>query len=231
MVIYEFAPIGCDTSASLYGSSSAEVDGYASECSSQCQGFSDIVNGSCFGTGCRQIYIPKEMKNFWITASSDDDEWGTQRAKKLKGFLRLMLVAAMIVCVMTLTMELVIVVIDLRDIMGILIFQVVVKISMNVQTQASIYVYYPNLCVNRVGSYACSCPQGHHGDGRKDGQGCISDHYGASVGILVAFVALSYVCCGIRQVREGFFKENGGLLLQEILSKTDQSKKSSQDFH
>lgn len=65
--------LGCDTSADLYGSSGIEIDGYVSQCSSQCAQVSDTVNGSCSGMGCRQTYITKEMKDIWIVASSFRD--------------------------------------------------------------------------------------------------------------------------------------------------------------
>ncbi|KAK9268915.1 hypothetical protein L1049_000680 [Liquidambar formosana] len=30
-------------------------------------------------------------------------------------------------------------------------------------------------CVNKEGSYTCSCRKGYHGDGRKNGKGCIAN--------------------------------------------------------
>lgn len=30
-----------------------------------------------------------------------------------------------------------------------------------------------HICSNSVGNYSCSCPKGYHGDGRRNGQGCI----------------------------------------------------------
>lgn len=33
-----------------------------------------------------------------------------------------------------------------------------------------------NVCVNTLGNYRCKCYQGYHGDGRKDGEGCLIAH-------------------------------------------------------
>ncbi|XP_050213256.1 wall-associated receptor kinase 2-like [Mercurialis annua] len=103
---------------------------------------------------------------------------------------------------------------------------------------------YPKSCINGAGYYACSCLKGYTGDGKRDGKGCISPHHlglwpklflGMLVVILVGVIAIFVSWIGIkrrtiRKIRKKLFNENGGLLLQEMLSKSDQSSKLAMVF-
>ncbi|XP_044475049.1 wall-associated receptor kinase 2-like [Mangifera indica] len=85
-------------------------------------------------------------------------------------------------------------------------------------------------CINREGSYTCLCPKWHHGDGRKDGEGCSADRSPViqlTVGISVCLTGLlmggTWLYCGFNKwklikLREKFFRQNGGFLLQQQLS-------------
>ncbi|KAI4297327.1 hypothetical protein L6164_037221 [Bauhinia variegata] len=89
-------------------------------------------------------------------------------------------------------------------------------------------------CTNLVGGYNCSCPPGYKGDGKRDGSGCVLElkskenfivhiALGISVGLLVLTILTFSLCWihkqrTIRQLREKFFEQNGGFLLQEHLS-------------
>ncbi|XP_059631708.1 wall-associated receptor kinase 2-like [Cornus florida] len=92
-----------------------------------------------------------------------------------------------------------------------------------------------NNCENIDGNYTCSCPKWFHGDGRKDGNGCnpelqlvIKLVLGIGMGILVLTMGCSSLYWAIRRrnlirLKGKFFEQNGGLILQEQLSKLDGS--------
>nr|POE65814.1 wall-associated receptor kinase 5 [Quercus suber] len=86
-------------------------------------------------------------------------------------------------------------------------------------------------CVNDVGSYHCLCLEGYH----LDGKACVPNQaapklslaisltIGISIGLLLLFVGGSWIYWGLRKkklikLREKFFQQNGGLLLQQKLS-------------
>ncbi|XP_047939147.1 wall-associated receptor kinase 2-like [Salvia hispanica] len=91
-------------------------------------------------------------------------------------------------------------------------------------------------CVNDPGSYHCSCPKGHVGDGRKDGSSCIKlppsntktiilAGMGSGLGFLLLLLMLFGLIKVVKKRREKvlkqkFFKQNGGLLLQQQTSES-----------
>ncbi|GFZ09864.1 hypothetical protein Acr_21g0004630 [Actinidia rufa] len=91
-------------------------------------------------------------------------------------------------------------------------------------------------CHNLLGTYNCSCPEGYEGDGRKDGSGCsripskklplVNIALGISISISVLLLGGSWLYWGFRQrkiikLREKFFEQNGGIMLQQQLLKRD----------
>ncbi|KAG6626146.1 hypothetical protein CIPAW_15G027500 [Carya illinoinensis] len=89
-------------------------------------------------------------------------------------------------------------------------------------------------CTNTDGNYKCTCPKGYEGDGRKDGTDCrpivlgqsnnkiISIALGVSISLLVLLVGTSWVYWALKKrklikLKEKWFQQNGGLLLQQRL--------------
>ncbi|CAL5443084.1 unnamed protein product [Camellia sinensis] len=100
-------------------------------------------------------------------------------------------------------------------------------------------------CQNLLGTYNCSCPEGFEGDGRKNGSGCSPIHHhrfrlinialGISISISVLLLGSSWLYWGFRQrkiinLREKFFQQNGGIMLQRQLSKREGSIQSAKIF-
>ncbi|KAF7847548.1 hypothetical protein BT93_L2852 [Corymbia citriodora subsp. variegata] len=102
------------------------------------------------------------------------------------------------------------------------------------------------ICHNVIGNYTCSCPNGYHGDGKKgvgDGQGCIansSQHLmeilvGVAGAIIVLLFSIGFLYLGHKKMKliklkEQYFKQNGGLLLQQQLDEPDKTTKATKIF-
>ncbi|KAG6714081.1 hypothetical protein I3842_05G185100 [Carya illinoinensis] len=90
-------------------------------------------------------------------------------------------------------------------------------------------------CTNIEGSFTCTCLDGYEGDGMINGTGCSSKLASGSdskitiialiaisIGLIVLFVGSSSLYCGLKRrkllkLKEKFFQQNGGLLLQQKL--------------
>ncbi|KAJ9554261.1 hypothetical protein OSB04_018306 [Centaurea solstitialis] len=85
-------------------------------------------------------------------------------------------------------------------------------------------------CVDNDGGYECRCPKGFSGGDKKDGTGCIPDKllvtqivlgtFAAAVFLLI-FVAWLYLGLKKRKLimlKEKFFRQNGGIMLQQRIS-------------
>ncbi|KAF7849696.1 hypothetical protein BT93_L0380 [Corymbia citriodora subsp. variegata] len=102
-------------------------------------------------------------------------------------------------------------------------------------------------CHNIKGNYTCPCPKGYHDDGKKgggDGQGCIanpnSSHLmeilvgvaGAIITLLfnIGFLYLGHKKMKLIRLKEQYFKQIGGLLLQQQLGGSDRTTKAMKIF-
>ncbi|XP_075664767.1 putative wall-associated receptor kinase-like 16 [Castanea sativa] len=97
-------------------------------------------------------------------------------------------------------------------------------------------------CVNQPGSFRCECKEGYHLDGVK----CVhqtSGHslraidlgFGAGIGLIVMLVCCSWLYLIVKQrnltkVKEKFFKQNGGFILQQQHSRQENSTETVKIF-
>ncbi|KAF8006409.1 hypothetical protein BT93_K0648 [Corymbia citriodora subsp. variegata] len=101
------------------------------------------------------------------------------------------------------------------------------------------------ICHNVIGSYTCSCPNGYHGDGKKGsgiGQGCtikpshlMEIFVGVAGAIIALLFSIGFLYYGHKKMKliklkEQYFKQNGGLLLQQQLDEPDKITKATKIF-
>ncbi|XP_065625632.1 wall-associated receptor kinase 2 [Quercus suber] len=97
-------------------------------------------------------------------------------------------------------------------------------------------------CVNTKGNYTCRCPKWYHGDGRKGGEGCIPEPLlmlkiaGVAVISLIAILVISFWLYflikkrRLVKLKEKFFRQNGGLILQQQLSTMEGSSETTKIY-
>ncbi|KAE8021955.1 hypothetical protein FH972_007801 [Carpinus fangiana] len=100
------------------------------------------------------------------------------------------------------------------------------------------------ICANVEGNYTCSCPEGYHGDGRRDGEGCVADPAQLAIKIPIV-IGVSFVAMLVGsswlyfvhkkrkliKLKERFFRQNGGLILQQQLRKQQRPRETAKIFN
>ncbi|KAG7944768.1 hypothetical protein I3843_15G120100 [Carya illinoinensis] len=99
-------------------------------------------------------------------------------------------------------------------------------------------------CINHVGYFDCSCPKGYEGDGRRDGTRCspkpsnsrtIIITLGITISLLALLLGGSSLLLGLKRrklvrLKEKFFQQNGGLMLQRQISNRGRSMETTKIF-
>ncbi|KAE7997212.1 hypothetical protein FH972_001866 [Carpinus fangiana] len=102
----------------------------------------------------------------------------------------------------------------------------------------------PKNCINTQGNYTCGCPKSYHGDGRKDGLGCAADlalaltikiAIGVGISLIAILGGISWVYFVLKnrkfvKLREKFFRQNGGLILEQQLKEHARSTEAAKIF-
>nr|XP_048324838.1 wall-associated receptor kinase 2-like [Ziziphus jujuba var. spinosa] len=83
-------------------------------------------------------------------------------------------------------------------------------------------------CVNKQGSYTCSCPSWFKGDGTRDGTSCKDQLTGIKIAI-VGYIWF-FKKRKIIKLKEKFFRQNGGLILQRQLSRREDTNEMADIF-
>ncbi|KAJ7965469.1 Wall-associated receptor kinase [Quillaja saponaria] len=99
-------------------------------------------------------------------------------------------------------------------------------------------------CSNIDGSYECFCPPGQYGNGMKEDEPCEQKKkkdilkwiiVGVRTGFVALFVCVSWIYLVVKQrnlikLKEKFFRQNGGILLQQQLSRQEGSAENARIF-
>nr|POE54630.1 wall-associated receptor kinase 2 [Quercus suber] len=219
----KFTAVGCDVVALIRGSGERD---YGTGCLSLCRSVDSVESGSCVGIGCCQSPIPTVgnetcedaernstsyaciAKNSTCYASNNGGGYRCNCSSGFEGNPYL------------------------------------VDGCKDIDECQNPNPCYKELCHNFDGGFNCYCPKGYEGDGMKNGTSCkllVTQSkitiiaLCISVGLLVLFVGSSWMYWGLKKrklikLREKFFQQNGGLLLQQKLSNRKGSVEASKIY-
>ncbi|XVE80798.1 hypothetical protein DITRI_Ditri15bG0009100 [Diplodiscus trichospermus] len=269
----KFTAIGCDTYAFVKGSLGQK---YSTGCLTFCSNITDVINGSCSGIGCCQAAIPKGVRSYNISFSSENNHSDVLEFNP---------------CSYGFVVEDGAYNFSVSDLNGSNFidkkFPIILDWTIGAQTcqeakndpknyacKENSYCEDPEngpgylckcldgyrgnpylsesdgcqdidecetlkpcngTCQNLSGSYNCSCPEGFEGDGTKDGTGCrplnnksspINIFLGIGIGFIALLLGITLLYLMVRQrqiakLKERYFRQNGGNLLQERLSQRE----------
>ncbi|GFQ00509.1 wall-associated receptor kinase 2, partial [Phtheirospermum japonicum] len=236
--VNKFTIVGCDEFALIAGSDGRN---FTSGCVSLCSNSYDLIEGDCSGIGCCQTAIPKGLKSFNANLGTlnshsrissfnpcgyaflGDPESYKFSATDLNntGFQNR-------------TIENVPVGLEGID----------AAVLKDMNECANNPCGENGICTNIPGGFNCTCKKGYFGDGTKDGRGCIANNstfpvtklaLGISFGFLAFIIAATVLYFSMKKrklmkLREKFFQQNGGVLLNQQLLSNETTVKSTKIF-
>ncbi|RVW37798.1 Wall-associated receptor kinase 2 [Vitis vinifera] len=232
--------VGCDTIALVTG---YRGQNYTTGCVSLCDSVDDVINGSCAGIGCCQTFIPRGARSYDIELASINkyqqvldfnpcsyafvaedgvfnfssldllDLRGRQKFPLVLDWLSETKIARKQKWTQQITHA---------------------RRTHNVMTP-SVAQAMAAVALTATKAILTSAVKGYEGDGRKNGTGCTlvasqSQRFpliiilGTSITLLVILLTSSWIYLGLRERKlikrkEKFFQKNGGIMLQQLLSK------------
>ncbi|KAI3926378.1 hypothetical protein MKX01_032566 [Papaver californicum] len=242
--------VGCNTTfftfMNLYGSR----NNFTGNCSSKCERWNEVIEGSCTGSGCCERTFPKGVNSIFGFVKSDQSEvWPFNPCSYafVAETNRFNFSALDLVDIHRKDRDVITTALDWAVGMG---YEGNPYLKPGCQDINECEDINNNLCTdictNTIGSYNCYCPDGISGNGRKDGSGCFNfaEHefpiLGVTLGIglgLILFLVIGSSCIYLiikkrKQMkhRKIYFEQNGGLLLKQKLSSNEVGVDSTKIF-
>ncbi|CAN6721481.1 unnamed protein product [Malus baccata var. baccata] len=193
-----FVAVGCDTNAYIVGYKNGNY-GYTGGCTTVCRSIDYVANGSCTGIGCCQTPIAQGMTSFKVSASSYHNHTDVYsfnpcsfafvvQEGKFNFFSNMLWSDYLKRTTSGVGNETCSNVVEKKQVMNYtcqgntMCYDVENGSGYRCKCKDDIdECEVPELntckqkCINTEGNHTCSCHKGYHGDGRKDGEGCIPD--------------------------------------------------------
>ncbi|XP_050279217.1 putative wall-associated receptor kinase-like 16 isoform X3 [Quercus robur] len=220
----KFVVVGCDTVAYLVGYQQNER--YATGCASVCESTRFMVYGSCTGVGCCEVDIPKGLKNVTMESHSFQNHTMVENFNPC-GYALISKQDTFNFSIDSLR--------TLRDqqMMPMVLDWAIGNETCNDIENKSNYICGDNSsCQNSEdrSGYRCKCKDGYDGNPYLP-TGC----HGVGISFIVMLVCSSWLYLMVKQrklikLRQRFFEQNGGLILQQKLSKPENSTATAKIF-
>ncbi|XP_019184345.1 PREDICTED: putative wall-associated receptor kinase-like 16 isoform X2 [Ipomoea nil] len=247
----KFVAVGCDTFANVYGLADDRSYKTGSNCMATCDTVREVKSGNCSGFGCCETEIPNLARNVFVqldtvnnyTNTSDDVvpcSYALVVQKEEFNFSSTILTQKWDVEKLPMVLD-----------------WVISNETCNTACQGNTSCVAVNNidecangqhncsqnanCLNTRGGYECSCKKGYHGDG-KGALGCNSSNnrlimlvLGIALGTITLLISCFCVYLVYRrrksiEMKDNFFRENGGLILQQRIAQGNASSGTTRIF-